>query len=437
MLVARCLALDALAARAVAILTAAGVEVQLIKGPATVAWLYADIPGRRNYSDIDLLVPPTSWGAAARALRGAGLRDHLSGFRSSEVASRHERTITDGPLKIDLHRSFHSVREPERFWRDLATDPTTVAVAGRRVPTPGPAGAALIYALHAAVNGGNPDMAPKPLLDLARAVRRFDDDTWVSAATIAERAGALDAFRVGLALAAPHHPALGYGGRISPQRPLVTLRAGTPPRGGDLFVAHMVEERTWSDRAVIARDALIPSPARMRTEFQVEGSANLVLAYARRCVAAPPRAVRGTWRHWRAGRPTRTVPWVARRLASAVARPDPSQVLTLMWVANGLLKTRAQLMTGQPPGVELPPPRGCGSSSLRLRRTSSVRRLLRSMRASCLEECVVTQRWLAAAGEQRTLVVGVRQPGADFVAHAWLEGDRVPAEFTPLTRYEA
>ena len=45
------------------------------------------------------------------------------------------------------------------------------------------------------------------------------------------------------------------------------------------------------------------------------------------------------------------------------------------------------------------------------------------------------QRWLAAHGEPRAVVVGVSAPG-DFRAHAWLEGEAVGGEpvFHEITR---
>ena len=64
--VARCLALDALAVRAVAALDARGIDAIVLKGPATVHWIYADDPGSRNYGDVDLLVSPAQWAACGR-----------------------------------------------------------------------------------------------------------------------------------------------------------------------------------------------------------------------------------------------------------------------------------------------------------------------------------------------------------------------------------
>lgn len=42
---------------------------------------------------------------------------------------------------------------------------------------------------------------------------------------------------------------------------------------------------------------------------------------------------------------------------------------------------------------------------------------------TCLERSVVMQAWLAAHGEERDLVIGVKAPAGEFKAHAWLEGE--------------
>lgn len=68
-----------------------------------------------------------------------------------------------------------------------------------------------------------------------------------------------------------------------------------------------------------------------------------------------------------------------------------------------------------------------------------VRFVLRHRGASCLEAAVVLQRWHAAHGRPVDLVIGVTSPGADFHAHAWLEGEESPPEgtFTEIVRRSA
>jgi len=57
--------------------------------------------------------------------------------------------------------------------------------------------------------------------------------------------------------------------------------------------------------------------------------------------------------------------------------------------------------------------------------------------ASCLERALVLQRWDAAHGRPRDVVIGVTSP-ADFSAHAWLDGDPAGAgPFQELLRLPA
>jgi hypothetical protein len=41
---------------------------------------------------------------------------------------------------------------------------------------------------------------------------------------------------------------------------------------------------------------------------------------------------------------------------------------------------------------------------------------------------MIEQRWQAAQGNPRDVLVGVRGPAAEFGAHAWLEGDEPPGD---------
>jgi hypothetical protein len=46
---------------------------------------------------------------------------------------------------------------------------------------------------------------------------------------------------------------------------------------------------------------------------------------------------------------------------------------------------------------------------------------LRVSRHTCLEGALVRQRWLAAHGVMRDVVIGVTAPADAFAAHAWLD----------------
>jgi hypothetical protein len=61
---------------------------------------------------------------------------------------------------------------------------------------------------------------------------------------------------------------------------------------------------------------------------------------------------------------------------------------------------------------------------------------MRRWPSTCLEQAFVLQRWLAAHGEEREVVIGVSAPGEAFGAHAWVDGepDRYRASVHELTR---
>jgi hypothetical protein len=59
--------------------------------------------------------------------------------------------------------------------------------------------------------------------------------------------------------------------------------------------------------------------------------------------------------------------------------------------------------------------------------------LLRLRRATCLERSLILQAWLAARGEQRDVVIGVRGDGP-VRAHAWLDGLEDGAGYVELHR---
>ena len=54
--------------------------------------------------------------------------------------------------------------------------------------------------------------------------------------------------------------------------------------------------------------------------------------------------------------------------------------------------------------------------------------MLRRLPTTCLERAMIEQRWQAANGNPRDVLVAVRGPAAGFRAHAWLEGDEPPAD---------
>ncbi|MFN8187564.1 MAG: lasso peptide biosynthesis B2 protein [Gaiellales bacterium] len=48
---------------------------------------------------------------------------------------------------------------------------------------------------------------------------------------------------------------------------------------------------------------------------------------------------------------------------------------------------------------------------------------LRYIERNCLIRSLIRREWYVSQGMPRTIVIGVRGKGRDFVAHAWLDGD--------------
>jgi Transglutaminase-like superfamily len=48
---------------------------------------------------------------------------------------------------------------------------------------------------------------------------------------------------------------------------------------------------------------------------------------------------------------------------------------------------------------------------------------LRRRGDTCLVRSIVLQAWLGAHGDAPDLIIGVKAPGEEFGAHAWLEGE--------------
>ncbi|HWC25367.1 MAG TPA: lasso peptide biosynthesis B2 protein [Solirubrobacteraceae bacterium] len=100
--------------------------------------------------------------------------------------------------------------------------------------------------------------------------------------------------------------------------------------------------------------------------------------------------------------------------------PDLATLRAAWWAQRALHRARRQLPRRTLDDVALPRPPRLPPHAVR-----GVRALLRRRPHSCLEGALVAQRWLAACGDRRDVVIGVTAPGEDFGAHAWLDGDPV------------
>lgn len=101
------------------------------------------------------------------------------------------------------------------------------------------------------------------------------------------------------------------------------------------------------------------------------------------------------------------------------------------WTLAALRRARRQLREGGLDAVHLDGlPAGDPEGGL-------ARLVLANPRWTCLERALVRQAAHAHRGDMRTVVIGVRAPSDDFMAHAWLDGDDDPEAvgLTELTRH--
>jgi hypothetical protein len=102
--------------------------------------------------------------------------------------------------------------------------------------------------------------------------------------------------------------------------------------------------------------------------------------------------------------------------------PDIADARAGWWAWRALRTTRARLRDGEVRGVQLPAPPPVDQSGGR-----AVRRVLQYSRSSCLERSLVLQRWLAAYGDSRDVIVGTEgNAQSGFAAHAWIDGEAQP-----------
>jgi hypothetical protein len=99
--------------------------------------------------------------------------------------------------------------------------------------------------------------------------------------------------------------------------------------------------------------------------------------------------------------------------------PDLPTLRAAVWTVRALRRTRRSLRRHGLAGTEVlaPPP-------LPATAERGVRGVLRRLPATCLEAALVQQRWEAAHGRSRDVVIGVTSPAdpaGGFRAHAWLE----------------
>jgi hypothetical protein len=101
--------------------------------------------------------------------------------------------------------------------------------------------------------------------------------------------------------------------------------------------------------------------------------------------------------------------------------PRTADARAALWTWRALRAARAQLRAGAVRDVRLPAPPAVDPRAAR-----AVRGVLSREAPTCLERALVLQRWLAAHGVEREVVVGTSGTGSAFAAHAWLDGESLP-----------
>jgi Transglutaminase-like superfamily len=113
-------------------------------------------------------------------------------------------------------------------------------------------------------------------------------------------------------------------------------------------------------------------------------------------------------------------------------RLDPAMLRAAWWTARSLRRARRQLRRGAFGEVRLSEPPELPEGAVR-----AVHTVLRRASPTCLERSLVLQRWFAAHGSLRDVVIGVKAPADGFAAHAWLDGDDDAQRYSELARLSA
>jgi len=189
--------LELLHAEACWLLGAAGIDVIVLKGPATARWLYPE--GGRQSVDVDLLVDPAQWVRAGDVLGEHGFEPVQEGFREGEAAPHSVELQRHDPVQgdhvVDLHRYFPGIEvAPEDAFAILWARRMPEVIARVPVAFPDVTTRALVVALHAARTPGNPRTGD----DLLQAVQAMDLNGWADVASLAADLDALPALRAGL-----------------------------------------------------------------------------------------------------------------------------------------------------------------------------------------------------------------------------------------------
>ena len=177
--------LEALLVRVALVLDDGGVPFRATKGPAFAHLDYGDT-ALRSFGDIDLILPTERWDDAVATLADAGyarLSPELRPGFDRQFGKGATLASPDG-LELDLHRSFavgrFGLTVPSH---ELFEGPDVLHLAGRDIPTLGPALRFLHACYHAALGGFQ---GVRALRDVAQLILVTEVD-WRAAVDAARR----------------------------------------------------------------------------------------------------------------------------------------------------------------------------------------------------------------------------------------------------------
>jgi hypothetical protein len=185
------------------------------------------------------------------------------------------------PAEVDLHVALYFCsRDPRALWNEFSRATTFINIDNRSVEVLADSAQALVIAAHALQHPSH----AKPREDLARALSRYDHETWAETAAMARRLGvdgvlaaALRMSDSGARLASELAPGADSD---SVEIRLHLARAPTMSLG----VTRLVQTRSIRERLRFVLRELFPSPPFMRElyPFADRGRKALALAYVYR-----------------------------------------------------------------------------------------------------------------------------------------------------------
>lgn len=271
----RCLLVDSVAADVDALLTAAGVEFLLLKGPGIAKWLYHGGESR-HYADVDVLVRPGQMAAAEGLLARAHFSKPLAEARASEHGPTLDWHSPSGVL-VELHRTFFGIAaSDEAAWERLAADPDRIAVGGRSIAIPSEPARCLLLALHAASHG---KAVAQPIDDLALGLQRVPRQTWVRAAAMATQLAAGPAMAAGLRLVSGADALAADLGLPRTMSPELLIRVDSAP-AYTRTLEQLAALHGARRRFAFVMQRLFPTATYMRHRYRLADASQLSLARA-------------------------------------------------------------------------------------------------------------------------------------------------------------